>query len=118
MSPALSKKFIEDIELKLVEEKAEVEAELLFFANNSAGKDEHVSDREDRGTQEEDNATEVASHNEKMVFEESLEKNLGKINRALKKVKKGTYGKCEKCNKIIPKARLEVFPAAEKCVNC
>jgi DnaK suppressor protein len=40
------------------------------------------------------------------------------IDVALDKIDTGSYGTCERCNKPIPKARLEVIPWAALCVNC
>jgi len=37
---------------------------------------------------------------------------------ALQRIEDGTYGKCDTCSKEIPKKRLEVFPAAKRCVEC
>lgn len=41
-----------------------------------------------------------------------------KIDKALRKIEEGTYGKCEKCNKNIDEERLETIPYAEFCINC
>ncbi|MCX7837421.1 MAG: TraR/DksA family transcriptional regulator [candidate division WOR-3 bacterium] len=43
---------------------------------------------------------------------------LMKIDKALRKIEEGIYGKCEKCNKEIEEARLEVIPYAELCISC
>jgi len=44
--------------------------------------------------------------------------NLDKIEAALRKIEKGAYGRCESCQKIIPRLRLEVMPWARYCINC
>jgi DnaK suppressor protein len=41
-----------------------------------------------------------------------------KIDKALRKIEEGIYGKCEKCNKDIDEKRLEVMPYAELCIDC
>jgi DnaK suppressor protein len=43
---------------------------------------------------------------------------LRRIDRALEKIDKRTYGRCEACGKAIPKARLRVLPFADLCVGC
>lgn len=43
---------------------------------------------------------------------------LREVNDALMRIDEGSYGKCIDCNKEIPKKRLEVFPAAKRCVEC
>ncbi|HEX9093878.1 MAG TPA: TraR/DksA C4-type zinc finger protein, partial [Coriobacteriia bacterium] len=40
------------------------------------------------------------------------------VERALKRVDDGTYGKCLRCGKAIPIERLEAMPAAELCIAC
>ncbi len=42
---------------------------------------------------------------------------LYEIEEALKRIQEGTYGICEGTGDPIPKARLEVFPAARYCVQ-
>ena len=40
------------------------------------------------------------------------------IDRALEKIKDGSYGVCEKCGDPIPKERLKALPHAALCVKC
>lgn len=40
------------------------------------------------------------------------------IDEALRRIKEGTYGICEKCGKQISAARLEAVPHARLCINC
>src|SRR5205807_162480 len=43
---------------------------------------------------------------------------IDEIDRALAKIKAGTYGICEQCGQPIPKARLKALPYAALCVSC
>ena len=43
---------------------------------------------------------------------------LAQIDEALRRIDKGTYGECEDCEKLIPKARLNAIPYASRCVKC
>ena len=43
---------------------------------------------------------------------------LRRIERAIEKIDRGTYGRCEACGCRIPAARLRVLPFAELCVEC
>lgn len=43
---------------------------------------------------------------------------LAQIERALKRLKAGTYGKCEVCSLTIPVARLNALPFSTLCVKC
>lgn len=47
---------------------------------------------------------------------EELEVRRRQIDSALKKMDKGTYGRCSVCNEAIPLDRLEANPAATTCV--
>jgi RNA polymerase-binding protein DksA len=40
------------------------------------------------------------------------------VQRAIERLDAGTYGFCESCGKLIPKARLQAFPAATLDVAC
>ncbi len=40
------------------------------------------------------------------------------LQRALERIKKGSYGICIKCQKTIELKRLEKVPAADKCIEC
>lgn len=41
-----------------------------------------------------------------------------RIADSLVRLRKGTYGKCEKCNKQIEVERLEAMPTASLCLSC
>ncbi len=40
------------------------------------------------------------------------------VEAALKKMKEGTYGKCDACSGNIPLARLQALPYATYCIKC
>lgn len=43
---------------------------------------------------------------------------LVQMERAMERLDKGTYGRCESCAEPIMKARLQAFPSATLCVRC
>jgi DnaK suppressor protein len=43
---------------------------------------------------------------------------LAQNERALARIRAGTYGTCESCGEPIGKARLQAFPRATLCVTC
>lgn len=43
---------------------------------------------------------------------------LSQIERAIAKLKKGTFGQCEGCEKKIPVARLNALPFSTTCIEC
>lgn len=40
------------------------------------------------------------------------------IDEALRRIEKGTYGKCHTCGKEITRTRLEAVPHARFCITC
>jgi RNA polymerase-binding transcription factor DksA len=49
---------------------------------------------------------------------DSTRQALADTTEALKRVRNGTYGRCEECRLDIPVERLEVLPHARFCVPC
>jgi DnaK suppressor protein len=45
-------------------------------------------------------------------------KELAQVERALRRLKAGTYGKCEVCSSKIPVARLNALPFSTFCIKC
>lgn len=43
---------------------------------------------------------------------------LNRIDEALGKIKEGTYGVCENCQKLISMKRLKAVPYAKLCIKC
>lgn len=41
-----------------------------------------------------------------------------RIAQALTSIRRGTYGRCERCGKAIEAARLEAMPTATLCLSC
>jgi DnaK suppressor protein len=48
----------------------------------------------------------------------ALRSNLRDVERALSKMKTGTFGICERCGQPISTERLEALPWAELCIDC
>ena len=63
-------------------------------------------------------AAQLFSHEQIVIIGEQLKKDLKEIEFALKKMKKGTYGFCERCKKPIDPKRLEAKPQAVYCLKC
>ena len=49
---------------------------------------------------------------------QNQEQALQEIDEALERIEKGTFGRCEECNSVIPKARLQALPYTRYCVAC
>jgi RNA polymerase-binding transcription factor DksA len=46
------------------------------------------------------------------------EQALDQIGGALDRIDQGSYGRCEECQKDVPKARLQAIPYTRYCVDC
>jgi len=116
----LDKKTLAELEKKLEQEKVRLEGELEAFAKKKNGgvwevKVPDFGDREASFEKEEDQEEEY----EKLLdLEKVLEPQLTDINNALRKIKQGVYGLCEKCKKSIEIERLEATPEARTHVKC
>ncbi len=66
----------------------------------------------------EEEATESLELERRLALEQGTREQLGIIEKALKKIAAGTYGKCEVCGKPIEPARLEALPQARSCMTC
>lgn len=63
-------------------------------------------------------AEEQFEHARIVAIKRELNEKAKQIKRALVRVKKGKYGICEVCSKMIDTDRLAIFPEATKCINC
>lgn len=63
-------------------------------------------------------AKEESSHDRMEALESELKLHLEEINQTLERIKKGTYGKCQQCKKMIDTDRLAIKPTAFYCVDC
>jgi RNA polymerase-binding transcription factor DksA len=121
----MNKKLIEELKEKLEKEGKSIEKELDKFAKkDSKLKGDwdtifpNFSGGESGSGDMEKAADEVEEYSTLLPIEHSLETKLKNINIALEKIKKGTYGRCEKCKKEISEERLRAFPEARTCNDC
>lgn len=124
ISNGMNKKILKELKEKLEKQKTSIERELEKFAQ----RDENLKDDWDTrypksnggvGSQAlEEAADEVEEYATLLSLEHNLELRLRDINLALEKIKKGKYGRCEKCGKQISEERLKVYPEARRCVSC
>ena len=60
----------------------------------------------------------TAVHDDKVALKNNLRGLKFNIEKALQKIRGGSYGICEKCHRQIDAARLRVMPTARCCVDC
>ena len=121
----MNKKNVEDLKQKLEKEKMSLEEQLKKFATRDEKMEGDWDTRFPKldsnvsgGASLEAAANEVEEYSTLLPQEHSMELKLQNINLALKKVKNGQYGVCEKCKKEIPIERLDVSPESKLCLDC
>ena len=65
-----------------------------------------------------DGTTEAVERIATTATARSIAAGIADIDRALEKLREGTYGFCDRCGDAIPPQRLEALPAAALCVSC
>ncbi|RJP80185.1 MAG: TraR/DksA family transcriptional regulator [Candidatus Zixiibacteriota bacterium] len=65
-----------------------------------------------------DQGTAAQEREKAFLFASREGKYLSYLDRALERIKAGTYGFCQECGQPIAKARLEAVPTARMCINC
>lgn len=74
--------------------------------------------REQSGGDVVDEALDAAQDEISSQLAEVESRELANIERALVRIKNGSYGECEICNERIPLARLNALPYATSCIEC
>jgi len=123
MKPYFTEKELEVYKKKLLDKKKELEQGLNKFAEKDPNlKGDYDTRYPDFGASQsvDEEALEVASYESSLSLEHNLELRLQDLEQALKRIKKGTYGKCQQkdCDGYIRKERLEIYPEAKFCMRC
>ena len=113
---ALDKKFIKQIENKLLAEKKRIANDLADFTIKDGKVSETIFPQ--YGDHAGENAAEVMSYDSAISVKNTLEKTLRDIKSSLKRIKDGKYGKCKYCDKYISQKRLEIRPTSSACIQC
>lgn len=95
----------------LVSRRAEILKKLEDDINDLRASDAGSGDPADAAF--ESAGDEMASH-----LAELDSRELGQIERALGRLKQGTYGVCESCAQKIPVGRLNALPYTTLCIDC
>lgn len=115
----MDKKLLKQLEDKLNKEREKLEKKLATFTKpNPHNKDDFNAAFPKLGDKEDENANEVALYSDRLTLERRLEKDLQDVKKTLGRMKRGTYGKCKYCKKMIDSKRLLARPASSACVAC
>lgn len=108
------KNTLEFIKKHLLRQQKEVEKNLKQVSEDDPAKSPALLESSEPGT----DSYIAETHSKTLVLEKQLTDAKTSIIAALKKIKKGTYGKCENCGKQIEVGRLLAMPTAQYCVSC
>jgi DnaK suppressor protein len=120
----MNKKTLSEIKEKLEKAKTVIKSELQKFAKEDKKLKGDWDTKYPKfnggsgGQVLEDAADQVEEYITLLPIEHNMELRLRNINLALEKIKKGKYGKCEKCGKKIKEERLKIYPEARLCSEC
>ena len=106
----LEKRLLDERE-RILREIEELDADLSKSLEDSSGEspyDQHMAETAAVTLEREIDLT--LQHNARAA--------LAQIDRALRKLEDGTYGRCDKCGKMIGEGRLSIAPFATLCVDC
>jgi len=65
-----------------------------------------------------DIGTEVFEKSKDLALREDALQKLDLIDKAIEKIENGSYGRCERCDIVIPEERLDIVPETAYCFNC
>lgn len=111
--------FLQQIKASLLEEKKRLENQLAKFTKpNPDNPDDFEAAYPEIGSEEEENAQEIAEYSKDLTLERTFEQELQDVNNALERVEKGEYGICKYCKKPIEEKRLLARPTSSSCIEC
>lgn len=111
---SLPQKTLDKVKRYLLRQQASVEKQIVEIEKEDPMLMEAVAEASESGT----DSWQADVHARVVAVKDDLLNLSKRITHALTHLKKGTYGKCEKCGKAIEAERLEAMPTATVCVSC
>jgi RNA polymerase-binding transcription factor DksA len=109
----------EDMRQRLAEERDRLEAVRAGFDADhlhDESEDDSMSELSHIAQHEADVASETFEREKDFSILEQVEAELADVERALRRIDDGQYGKCEACGASISDDRLEAMPATRFCI--
>ena len=114
----LTAKELEELQARLLEERAHLEQQLATIVDESfAATQSDISGDVGLDDESADAGTATFEREKDLSIENNVRDLLRKIEGALKRMDAGTYGLCERCGTPIEKARIKALPYAELCIK-
>ena len=102
---------------QLQDERARVVSALDNLRGENASSMEDEAEESSVGNHMADTASVTVDREIDYSLEENEERVLAAIDAALARIENGTYGRCERCGKVIEEERLEAIPYATLCID-
>lgn len=112
-----SREELKEFEALILEKLAESKQELRNLKDELTKKNDSGTDNTTGGIRSIEDGIESAEKEELMQMAARLQKYVGHLEKALIRVKNGTYGICIQSGKLIPKERLRLVPHTQHSVE-
>jgi RNA polymerase-binding protein DksA len=116
----LNKKALEEFKKLLIKRKEEINEEINHISSDTLKQSQKEASGDISGYTL--HMADVATDNYDREFSLGLASNerdiLCRIDAAIQKIKDGSFGFCEDCDKPISKTRLKAVPYAKLCIKC
>lgn len=110
----LTQKTLDNIKKVLLRQEKEVTEELKNMEKADPATVQSLAEASEPGT----DSWIAEGHSRAVALGTQLQTVGMSIRKALDKIRRGTYGKCEKCKKSIELNRLLAMPTAALCLSC
>jgi len=113
-----SKKELDELRQRLVDERAELQDQLQTIEETSfAASQSDLSGEVSFDEENADAGTFTFERERDLSIENNVRDLLGKIDRALGRMDAASYGICSRCGKPIEKTRLKALPYVDLCIK-
>ena len=102
---------------RLLEERERLRATLAAARSMGHGGSIDGTELSHAGEHPAEYASDVADRQTAMALAGTVDVDLRRVDAALERVEKGTYGRCEVCGRPVEDERLEVTPTARTCIE-
>jgi len=113
-----SQKELEELRQRLVDERAELQDQLQTIEETSfAASQSDLSGEVSFDEENADAGTFTFERERDLSIENNVRDLLRKIDSALQRISKKTFGFCDRCGKPIEKARIRALPYVDLCIK-
>lgn len=114
----MRKRESERLRKKLQEEQARLRKEIEKIEQDISYADSSPSELAHYDQHPADVASDTFEKEKDMAIRDNWRETMGRIDEAIGKIDRGTYGECDRCGRDISMERLEAVPYAIYCVEC